>query len=265
MNRRIHTPAGLLDQLAIENPDEIDIEAIAQFCGATVVYEHLQGCEARIVGNGERAIITVNQASSEARRRFSAAHELGHWIRDRGQTAFGCTEVDLQLGSKQAGKDRERRANRFAAELLLPESLFGQESRLQEPSFSQISSLASRYRTSLTATAIRLVELSTFPLMLVSSGRRGKRQWFVRSPELPGNWWPREHTGTDTVAWDLLTSSDPHGTAHVPMTQWIAMENPQLMTLVEDSLRVNGEVLSLLYWCDAAAVIALTDLDADED
>ena len=60
MNQMVKAPAALLDELGINAPSEIAIEAIAQYCGATIVYEPLDGCEARILGSGDRAIITVN-------------------------------------------------------------------------------------------------------------------------------------------------------------------------------------------------------------
>lgn len=57
-------PDALLAELGIVEPADIRIEAIAQYCGATVVYEPLTGCEAYIAGHGNRAIITVNSRSA---------------------------------------------------------------------------------------------------------------------------------------------------------------------------------------------------------
>ena len=47
--------AALLEELGISEPQEINIEAIAECCGATIIYEPLKGCEARILGHGDRA------------------------------------------------------------------------------------------------------------------------------------------------------------------------------------------------------------------
>lgn len=48
-------PEDLLGELGITEPDEIDVDAIAAYCDAFVVYEFLSGSEARIVGNCKSA------------------------------------------------------------------------------------------------------------------------------------------------------------------------------------------------------------------
>ena len=50
----------LLRELGISEPKEIDVAAIAYHCGAMVIERPLSGCEARIIGVNDRAIITVN-------------------------------------------------------------------------------------------------------------------------------------------------------------------------------------------------------------
>jgi IrrE N-terminal-like domain len=54
--------------------------------GARIRFRPLCGCEAHILGCGGQAIITVKQDSSARRKRFSIAHELGHWRFHRGKT-----------------------------------------------------------------------------------------------------------------------------------------------------------------------------------
>jgi len=76
----------LLKNLGITDPREIDLEAIALDQGAIVKHGSLDGCEARIVGYGSRAIITVDDRKPRTRLRFSTAHELGHWKHHRGRS-----------------------------------------------------------------------------------------------------------------------------------------------------------------------------------
>lgn len=54
----------ILQALGIEEPGEIDLEAVAWHMGVTVRYRPLDGCEARIIGNGARAIATINERSA---------------------------------------------------------------------------------------------------------------------------------------------------------------------------------------------------------
>lgn len=76
------TPFEILNDLGITEPGDIDIEAIAEDCGATIRYQPLSGCAARIMGYKNRAIITIDEDTPRPRQRFSAGHELGHWMRD---------------------------------------------------------------------------------------------------------------------------------------------------------------------------------------
>ena len=175
-------PDELLELLGISEPNEIDIDAIAQYCGATVIYERIEGSEARIIGYKEQAIIVVNRNASPERRRFSAGHELGHWMRDRGKIAFACTEK--MLNGEWNEKNPERRANEYAADLLLPEKMFSPLARNREITFDTVEDLASQFTTSLTATAIRVVQYGSFLAAVVCLNRNG-RLWSVRNCDVP--------------------------------------------------------------------------------
>ena len=60
MTGHFRSPDKLLRELSIGEPKQIDVEAIAQYCRATITYEPLQGCAARILAFGDRAIITID-------------------------------------------------------------------------------------------------------------------------------------------------------------------------------------------------------------
>lgn len=72
-------------------------------------------------------LILVNGEEPPTRRRFTIAHELGHWVcqvlSGRVVPAF-CRPVDL---SAAADRTLEREANVFAAELLMPEQAVAEE------------------------------------------------------------------------------------------------------------------------------------------
>jgi hypothetical protein len=64
----------------------------------------------------------VNADDILARRRFTAAHELGHFVLHRGEMEPFRLDTDDTLKEAESVKDpKEAEANRFAAELLMPE------------------------------------------------------------------------------------------------------------------------------------------------
>lgn len=249
------SPVRLLEELGIEEPEEIDIEAIAERCGATVTYEVLSGCAARLLGNRDRAIITVHVGASVGRRRFSAGHEIGHWMRDRHQVAHAC--VDRAFKEEWGPHNPEQRANRYAAELLLPDAMFKPRVRGKPITFTTVDDLAELFRASRTATAFRLVEIGPLPAMLVCSSS-DRRRWFKRSEDV--TLWPRERFGAATVAADLLenpTAPEP-GPTEVCADGWIDHKDARRYGLVEDSRRVGPDlVLSLIWWKDESQLLDL--------
>jgi hypothetical protein len=191
------TPAeALLQELGITGPEEIDLEAIAYHVGARVRFRPLCGCEAHILGCGGQAIITVKRDSSARRKRFSIAHELGHWRFHRGKTLL-CRVDEYRPRDAQSP---EKVADGYAADLLMPRYLFApRASVIDRMSFDSIGRLAEAFKTSLTATAIRLVDLDQFPGFVISHTPRG-RKWFARAPSVPRHWFPREGGRPDDSA-----------------------------------------------------------------
>ncbi len=256
-------PSAILEELGITDPGDIDIEAISQHCGATVAYAPLSGCEARLLGHGEKAIITVREDAPRGRQRFSAAHELGHWMRDRNKVAYACGAAIFKTQWSTERDDPERRANRYAAELLLPEGIFRPVTRGKPVTFATARDLANLFETSLTATAIRLVEIGYLPAMAVCSSR-DRREWFFRGGDIP--LWPLEKLGRDTVAYDLLNDSgigDP-GPTEVCAAGWIDHVDAGQYSIVEDCRRIGpGLILSLLWWEDERQLLDLAE-DSEE-
>ncbi|HEV2855673.1 MAG TPA: ImmA/IrrE family metallo-endopeptidase [Thermoanaerobaculia bacterium] len=249
-------PTALLQELGITEPQDIDIEAIAQYCGATIVYESLHGCEAQIVGKGDRAIIAVRKDSPHSRQRFSGAHELGHWMCDRGRAAFACIEKAFL---REWSKDNpETRANRYAADLLLPEPLFKIDARGKDMLLVTARELADRYQASLTATTIRLVELGSFPGMVVCM-EQGRRRWFVRGPDVPSSVWPVEKLQRGSLAYELMEGGKAVGPIDVEASNWIDHPDAERFPISEDSVRSGDFVLSLLWWKDERQLLGLDE------
>jgi Zn-dependent peptidase ImmA (M78 family) len=257
MSTPYKSPSRLLKELGITEPQEIDIEAIAQYCGATILYAPLEDCEARIVGNDTRAIITVNPSSSIGRRRFSAGHELGHWMRDRGKVGFTCSE-QVMIG-EWGQISTERAANEYAADLLMPQDLFTRKSREKPITFDSVRDLASEFSVSLTATAIRLVRYGSFPSMVVYL-EAGKRRWFLRGDDVPQSIWPLEVPKLATTAADLLHGEREAKATAIQADGWIDHPRSKWYEVLEHSIRVSPTgILSLLWWKNEKQLLDLSD------
>ncbi len=245
------TPESIWRDMGITSPAEADIEVMAYFCGATVKYRKLGNYAARIVGHDHKAIITVDESATIERQRFSVGHELGHWIQDKGDITFKCKTSDLGPSRyKNYETDREAAANRFAVELLMPKVLFKEASKNQPMTMETARHLSKEFVVSLTAAAIRLVELGSFPAIIVCNDSRGYK-WSWRHPELPLTVKVRRLLSKHTDAYRLLTQPNAivSGPIEVDADDWVEHNVEEDYVVVEDSVRINHQsVLSLIWW-----------------
>jgi hypothetical protein len=241
----------LLKDLGVTTPAEIDLEAIAYYLGARVRFGHLHGCEARIIGTGDRAVITVNSRSPPRRQRFSIAHELGHWHFHRGRKLI-CRVEEMERDVKMATSP-ERVADNYAAELLMPNYLFKPLVRKYSAlNFSTVSEIANIFESSYTATAIRLVESDEIPGFLICHGRFG-RKWFTRSPSIPGRWFPKGELDEHSHAFGVLYGGKPANPApyRISADAWFDVWGASEFKILEQTMRLGeNEALTLLAISD---------------
>ena len=255
-------PEQILSFLGITEPEDIDIEAIAYACGATILTEPLTGCEANIIGSGDKAIITVNSKSIPGRQRFSSGHELGHWMKDRGQNAFGCSKS--QMSSEWIGNNPETRANCFASDLLLPLSMFVPLAKDRPITLETVGYLANIFRMSQTATAIRLVDHGSFPAMLIYY-ERGERKWFLRpSRNIPSSLFPPERPESRSIAAGLLTNKFADSKSDdVRADCWFRSHKAEKYYIRESCFRTGSDsIVVLLWWEDEQQLI---DIEEEEE
>jgi len=252
------SPEQILSRLGIKEPADLDIEAIAYACGATILPQPLTGCQANIIGFGDRAIITVNSNAIPTRQRFSSGHELGHWMKDRGQSAFGC--VDIQIDSEWTSNNAETRANRFASDLLLPVSMFAPLAKERPMTLDTVRDLASMFRMSRTATAIRLVNYGSFPAMLVYYVQ-GQRKWFLRpSNDIPSSLRPSERPDACSLAAALLAGKSDTATGDVRADRWFERDRSEKYYIRESCFRTGADsIIVLLWWEDEQQLIDIAE------
>lgn len=178
----------LIKRLQLRRPEDISIEDVAWVAGAIVIDGGLQGAEARLVHSpgADKAILRVKaDISPPGRRRFAIAHELGHLaLKHRAGSAAQCSEKDFAAWY-QGQKHQEVEANIFAAELLMPKDLIEAYLTRTTPGIAIVEELANTFQTTLTASAIRYVELCDEPVAAVYSSA-GKICWFRANPLFQG-------------------------------------------------------------------------------
>ena len=99
--------------------------------------------------------IWVRRDESETRRRFTIAHEVGHHLLHSDGVKVLCRPADVDQAD-DAERAKERQANRFAAELLMPEPLVRERAGRDGP---DADALARTFDVSSIAMAYRLVNL----------------------------------------------------------------------------------------------------------
>lgn len=245
--KRLSHAEILLKGLGVTDPSEIDLEAIAWTLGVRVRYRPLDGCEARIIGHGDQAIVTVNSHSFPQRQRFSLAHELGHWNHHRG-CLLVCQADEIGSGDNKQSQ-AERIADTYASDILMPRYIFQPIAQsYAKLTFQIVRALADIFCTSLTATAIRLVKGDHSPAILICHGLKG-RKWFCRSPSVPERWFPQEQLDSDSYAFDILFSRKAEETIprKIGADAWFDRKGADEYEVREQSIRIgDGETLSLI-------------------
>ncbi len=243
----------ILKSLAVETPDEIDLEVIGWQMGiAGIRYRRLDGCEARIVGRRGRAIVSVREGVRSARQRFSICHELGHWHHHRGQFLC-CKTSDIGEGARDVAQAKEAVANRFASDLLLPPYMLKPiVSGLNSIEAKTVEKVANTFRASLTATAIKLVQLVSTPSMVVCHTRLGKK-WHFPGPSVSRTWSPKPEIDQASHGFSMLFQDRPNQTTakRVSAHAWFDRRDAERFEVWEQSFRtVEGEVLTVLTFKD---------------
>jgi Zn-dependent peptidase ImmA (M78 family) len=135
----------------------VDPVAIARAAGLRVLDAPLNAetMGALIKQPGQDPTIMLNENDSSNRRRFTCAHEIGHFVR-RSEEADEYTTIDLRNGLSETGKDPDEiYANEFAACLLMPED----DVRASHASGLDDLEMAIRFRVSREAMQYRLKNL----------------------------------------------------------------------------------------------------------
>lgn len=244
----------LLKAYGIVRPEDIDLEAIAWGLGAKVKYRPLKCCEARICGHGDRAIISIDNGKLPQRRRFSLGHEIGHWIYHRGQLLIcRSEEIGGFAGFRRGPVSPEGVADQFASDLILPSYILTPILKdYRTLNLKAVKEIATTFKASMTATAIKLVQSNRFHAMLVCHGTLG-REWFLRPPCVPDRWFPQDDLDRESYAFEALFGSkvEQSHPRKIGADAWFDRAEAKNYEIFEHTFPLpNNKILTLLTFTD---------------
>lgn len=165
LNKLIEEKSSLiLKELSIDKLP-IEVDTIAQHFGVEikedVLDESISGF--LLAKNGKNAI-GINFNESSVRKRFTKAHELGHYVlHSNKENDLFISKIHFRDETSSTGEmKREREANAFAAGILMPRFLIERELEKQDeksPVEDVISILAKIFNVSEIAMSYRLLNL----------------------------------------------------------------------------------------------------------
>ncbi|MDA3616684.1 ImmA/IrrE family metallo-endopeptidase [Polluticaenibacter yanchengensis] len=148
-----------------KNGYAIDIEKITKDLGINLVqYMFDEDISGVLVTKDKISTIGVNQAHSEVRRRFTIAHELGHYILHRNEGNMFMDKILFRKSTDYKEKDLklEIEANYFAANVLMPEEDIFEyitENNIDFHEDDEVRQLAKVFKVSSWAMTYRLINL----------------------------------------------------------------------------------------------------------
>lgn len=234
----------------------VDPELIAKNSGVTYSYgkygDYFDGMLEH--DSGDFHIYINTEVEDSNRIRFSFAHELAHYF------------IDEHRNSLKKGKSLhksyyhllrknivEKEADFFASNLLMPASRFFDFVKGKKFDFSLIESLEKEFQTSLSATLVRIIQLSIHPMMVVfSKDNKITNKWL--SDDFPYKYIKDPHSGLVpplTAAGDFFNNAVTcDDTEDVDANEWFSSyEDIRDVKIYEKCIyqKTQNKVISILW------------------
>lgn len=113
---------------------------------------------------------------------------------------------------------------------------------------SVIEQFAEEFNTSLSATAIRLVEADIWPCMLICHARQG-RKWFTQAPMFHKRWFPQSELDAESSAFDVVfgQSESDRSPQIIGADAWFDRAEARQYEILEQAKQTgSGEALIIL-------------------
>lgn len=144
----------------------VPIEAMARASGCKIFGAKLRDVSGVLVRSADGATIGFNSDHPQTRKRFTIAHELGHFLLHQGQEIRYDHDFRVSLRSEESSEGtniEEIEANFFAASLLMPNKILLADPRtafIDLDDDAAVEALAKSYKVSRQAMSLRLTRLS---------------------------------------------------------------------------------------------------------
>jgi len=175
------SPAGLVTKILKAEPSliyPVPIEELAIQLDIVQIEElGSDGFEGGLITDDARSsgIILVNRAANKGRRRFTIAHELGHFLipthKPKQGAEFMCSRSDMRnwsINDQDRYARMEAQANEFAALILMPPLFLRREmARFRDPNLDQIIILARVFDVSKEAAARAFAQYNDQPIAII--------------------------------------------------------------------------------------------------
>lgn len=121
----------LLEKTSRKKCSEVEVEKIASALGIDIIEGEFRAEDGKKIsglikmsGKNGRPVIAINAKEPTQRKRFTIAHEIGHFILHRNEQMHIDQDFEFAAfrdsSSSKATSLKEIQANQFAAELLMP-------------------------------------------------------------------------------------------------------------------------------------------------
>ena len=242
---------ALVARFALSTPTDLDELAAKLDLQIKEVDSHgFEGALVRINQRRGGGIAVRKNIRELGRKRFTIAHEIGHYILP-GHGEYHCKSDHIESW-RQGLPSQEEAANRFASELLLPALAIYRVVQKNSLTLSTVQALSEQFHTSLTATALKCVEVTEESCAVVMSKNR-VIEW-VRSTDSFRLYLPKGgRLDEDTHAMRLANNPGERcKDGFVSASAWIGAHHPS------SSMRIWEDSIALPYYDSVLTILTMT-------
>ena len=240
----------LIEKYCIDSPTKLNLEEIANAEYLIVEEIDTDAYLGKINFNEKSGLIKINRSIAEpGAKRFTLAHELGHFINEREKRfqKYACSFIDIY-----GKKIHENNANVFASELLMYKPWFGKFIKDRKVNMYLMKEIAEYFNVSLTAAALRYANIGKYPVAVILS-RNSKVVWSYINEYFPYKWIPVGYNlREESYAYDYFQGKEVQTCDDlIPAHTWFSedFKCPKDVYLNEQNVVMPnyGSVLTLLW------------------